>query len=157
MLKQIIFTAFVFFFIVFTAAHNKKKSVEQLKNFGEQNSYEFIMKTRNLNQCYDFELAFPKSKYLKEIGNLKDELFFIDAYGRATKNFQIDSLNLYLENFPKGNYKGKVLEIIDIISWQKARTDNTLMSYQNYIKKFPQGKAVKYAREAIFILKQKKN
>lgn len=140
-------------FTFFLLAQDAGVSGEYLSGLGDKKSYKLVVKEKSVVYCETFLEAFPKSKYRKRVNELYDEVYYIDAYDVATKAFELGMLELYLEKFSDGMYRSKAEEALDIISWQKAKTTNTLPAYEAYIKRFPEGRALPLAKKAIASLK----
>lgn len=122
---------------------------EQLSSLGDKKSYKLVVKENNVEYCETFLRAFPESKYRKKVTVLYDKVYYIKAYDLATKDFELSMLEEYLTIFPKGVYREKAAEALDIISWQKAKSENTVPAYEAYIKAFPQGRALPLANKAL--------
>lgn len=134
-------------------AQNVGVSGEYLSGLGDKKSYKLVVKEKSVDYCETFLEAFPKSKYRKKIKVLYDQLFYIEAYDEATKTFELDLLDAYLNDFPNGAYRDKAEEALDIISWQKAKSTNTLPSYEAYITRFTNGRAVPLAKKELVKLR----
>lgn len=130
-------------------AQNPELSPEYLSGLGDKKSYKLVLKDNSIEHCESFLEAYPKSKYKKKVNLLYDKLSYIAAYDKATKTFELNELTAYLEKFPNGIYKSKAEETIDIMSWQKAKAKNTSEAIQEYIDKFPQGRAVPLAKKLL--------
>ncbi len=126
---------------------------EYLSSLGDKKSYKLIVKENNVTSCETFLKAFPESKYRKKVNTLYDKVYYIEAYDLATREFDLTMLEAYLTKFPKGHYREKTEEALDIISWQKAKTENSIPGYENYIQKFPKGRAMSLANKALKALK----
>lgn len=138
---------------VFVFAQTTGVSGEYLSSLGDKKSYKLVLKESNVKYCETFLRAFPESKYRKKVTTLYDKVYYIEAYDLATKNFDLSVLEGYLTKFPKGDYRAKAEEALDIISWQKAKSKNTIPAYQEYIKNYPKGRALTLAEKALSILK----
>ena len=130
-------------------AQNIDITPEYLSGLGDKKSYKLVLKENSVQYCETFLEAYPKSKYKKKVNLLYDKLFYIAAYDTATKTFELNGLREYLKKFPNGIYKSKAEETIDIMSWQKAKAKNTREAIQEYIDKFPQGRAVPLAKKLL--------
>ncbi len=126
---------------------------EYLSSLGDKKSYKLVQKEQGVEICETFLQAFPESKYRKKVYAIYDMRYYIEAYDVATKTFDLDKLESYLEEFTIGEYRVKAEEAIDIISFQKAKSENTIEAYEDYLKKFPEGRASAMAQKAIVTLK----
>lgn len=138
---------------VFVFAQSAEVTGEYLSSLGDKKSYKLVVKENNVEYCETFLRAFPESKYRKKVNVLYDKVYYIDAYDLATKDFDLSMLEDYLTKFPEGIYRIKAEEALDIISWQKAKSKNTIPAYEAYLEKFPNGKAVPLAKKALEGLK----
>lgn len=154
MIKKILGIICISLFSLALAAQDTKINEEYLATIGDKKSYKLIVKEREADYCANFLTTFPKSKYKPKVLSLYDELYYIEAYDIATKTFDVSGLKNYLVKFPEGKYRDKAGEAIDIISWQKARSENTCIAYETYLENFPQGKAVPLAKDALEKLKR---
>ncbi len=134
---------------VFVFAQDAAVTGEYLSSLGDKKSYKLVQKEENAAICDTFLHAFPESKYRKKVAIIYDMRYYIEAYDVATKTFDLSSLEGYLTKFPKGDYRLKAEEALDIISWQKAKSKNTIPGYQDYIKKYPKGRALPLAKKAL--------
>jgi len=137
----------------FVFAQSEGVTGEYLSSLGDKKSYKLIVKENNVSSCETFLRAFPESKYQKKVNTLYDKVYYIEAYDLATKDFDLTMLEAYLTKFPKGLYRVKAEEALDIISWQKAKSTDSIPAYEDYLEKFPQGRAVPLAKKAIQALK----
>ncbi len=153
MTKKILSLLFVSLFALALAAQGVKVDGEYLANLGDKKSYKFVVKERNADYCATYLTTFSESKYKAKVAELYDELFYIAAYDKATATFDVSDLETYLVKFANGKYREKAGEAVDIISWQKARSENTVLAYKGYINDFPKGKAVSLAKKAVAELK----
>lgn len=153
MLKRIITLLLASLIGVFVLAQGADVTGEQLSSLGDKKSYKLVVKENNVKYCETFLRAFPESKYRKKVTNLYDKVYYIEAYDLATKNFDLSMLEDYLKKFSEGMYRVKAEEALDIISWQKAKSKNTIPAYQEYIDKFPNGRALTLAKKALGALK----
>lgn len=134
---------------VFVLAQDVDVTGEQLSSLGDKKSYKLVVKENSVTYCETFLRAFPESRYRKKVNVLYDKVFYIEAYDKATKDFDLRMLSSYLEKFPEGLYRTKAEEALDIISWQKAKSKHTIPAYNEYIKNFPNGRALTLAQKAL--------
>lgn len=134
---------------VFVLAQERNVTGEQLSSLGDKKSYKLVVKASSVQYCETFLKAFPESRYRKKVNVLYDKVFYIEAYDLATKAFDLEMLNAYLAKFPRGLYRAKAEEALDIISWQKAKSKNTIPAYNAYISTFPNGRALPLAKKAL--------
>lgn len=149
MLKRKITLFIALLISAFALAQAEKITGEYLSSLGDKKSYKLIVKENNIASCETFLRAFPESKYRKKVNVMYDKVFYIEAYDLATKDFKLSMLEDYLTKFPEGLYRVKAEEALDIISWQKAKNENTIPAYKDYLKKFPNGRAVTLANKAL--------
>lgn len=128
--------------------------VETLQVLGESKAVEYLEKSKNTADCDLFLKTFPKSSYTDEVLGLKEQFLFIHSYDEATRTFETQLLEDYLQQYPKGKYANQVKDAIDIISWQKAHNKNTVEALNEYVAKFPNGKAIKLAQKMLAKLQQ---
>lgn len=134
---------------MFVFAQSTGVTGEYLSSLGDKKSYKLVVKQNNVNYCETFLNAFPESKYRKKVNVIYDKVYYIEAYDLATRTFDLSMLEGYLTKFPEGLYRVKSEEALDIISWQKAKSENTIPAYKHYIETFPNGRAVSLARKAL--------
>lgn len=80
--------------------------------------------------------------------------YFIKAHALAANDFKDSLLKQYLKLYPEGEFIKKAKSTIDICAWQNACYKNTLEAYQDYLNKFPEGKAIEIAQKKIVLLKE---
>ncbi|MBI9068251.1 MAG: hypothetical protein JEZ09_13235 [Salinivirgaceae bacterium] len=85
---------------------------------------------------------------------IDEKQLFIKAHSFAANEFNDSLLIEYIHLFPEGMYIEKALNSLDICAWQNACYKNTLEAYQEYINKFPKGKAVTLAAKKIKTIKE---
>lgn len=129
-------------------------TAEYFSDLGDKHSYKFVVEENNSDYCALFLTTFPDSKYRNKVNALYDQLYYINAFDKATSTFELSDLKAYLVKFPEGEHREKAGEAIDIISYQKAKSDNTIEAYQDYLKEFPNGRARDLAQKSIEVLKQ---
>ena len=149
MFKNILILLFVSLYCLVSTAQTTVLTGEQLSSLGDKKSYKLVVKENNVKYCETFLRAFPESKYRKKVASLYDKVYYIKAYDLATKEFDLTMLESYLTKFSEGLYRVKAQEALDIISWQKAKSNNTISAYQDYIKNFPEGRALSLAKKAL--------
>lgn len=108
-----------------------------------------IEKSPTQAKCDAFILNYPQSSKLDAVNTAKEELIFIQAYDAAVGDSNLIFLERYLTQFPNGDYRLKAEKTLDVVSWQKARCAGTQTAYQDYLSKFPNGAAVKLAKEKV--------
>lgn len=115
----------------------------------ERHLFKLIKKAATIDKCDMFLANYSNSAHTKEVKDKLEELMFIQAYDAAVRDYNTLLLEEYLSDHPKGKFAEKARKNIEIISWQKARIDNTKESYQEYLNKFPQGAASELAKEKL--------
>lgn len=108
-----------------------------------------VQKNQEIRLCDIYIDHYPKGKYVNEVSQLKEKLFFIEAYNMAASQFTDTALRNYLLLYPQGVYRQKAIDAIEIAAWQKARFNHTAASYQEYLNQYPEGKAAKLAKEKL--------
>jgi hypothetical protein len=111
--------------------------------------YKEVLESQEIRLCDIYTDHYPKGKYTKQVSELKEKLFFIEAYNIAASQFTDTALQNYLLLYPQGIYRQKALDAIEIAAWQKARFNHTAKSYQEYLNQYPEGKAAKLAKEKL--------
>lgn len=119
----------------------------------EKKLYKAITLNEELRLCDLYLKAYPDGKNIASVNAIKEKLFFIEAYNIAAAQFSDTALRNYLKLYPEGNYVDKANDAIEIAAWQKARYDNTVNSYKDYLNQYPNGKAAQMAKEKIATLK----
>lgn len=115
----------------------------------ERKLYKLIRKSATVEKCDMFLANYPQSLHVTEVKKKLEELMFIQAYDAAVRDYNTLLLEEYLSDHPEGKYAEKARKNIEIISWQKARIENTIESYQEYLTKFPNGTAAEFAKDKI--------
>ncbi|MGE4288978.1 MAG: hypothetical protein AB7E36_09830 [Salinivirgaceae bacterium] len=111
--------------------------------------YKELCERQEIRLCDIYTDHYPKGKYTNQVNQLKEKLFFIEAYNIAASQFTDTALQNYLLLYPQGIYRQKALDAIEIAAWQKARFNHTAKSYQEYLNQYPEGKAAKLAKEKL--------
>lgn len=83
---------------------------------------------------------------------INEEEYFINAHAFAANEYNDSLLKEYVELFPEGKFVEKAIVNIDICAWQNARYENTTEAYESYLKNYPKGKAVKFAKQQLSLL-----
>lgn len=108
-----------------------------------------VLESQEIRLCDIYTDHYPKGKYTQQVSELKEKLFFIEAYNIAASQFTDTALQNYLLLYPQGIYRQKAMDAIEIAAWQKARFNHTAESYQDYLNQYPEGKAAKLAKEKL--------
>ncbi len=115
----------------------------------EEALLEMIQENPSVKKCEIFLANYDKSKALKKVMNKKEEMIFSEAYLAAVKEYDVTKLESYLNMYDSAKYEVKAEKTIEIISWQMARLNNTIDSYQDYLAKFPDSEAAKEAAQRL--------
>ena len=83
--------------------------------------------------------------------NEKD--YFVKAHAMAANSFNDSLLKQYMKIYPDGEYVEKAGKTIDVCAWQNAHFKNSIESYEQYLKQFPEGKAASLAKAKLLALK----
>ncbi len=115
--------------------------------------YKIITERNEIRLCDIYIDHYPQGQFIDLVNQTKEKLFFIEAYNIAASQFTDTALRNYLLLYPSGTYKDKALDAIEIAAWQKAKYENTIKSYQEYLNQYPTGKAASLAKEKMAGLK----
>ena len=118
----------------------------------EKSFYKLIKTHPSAKKCELFVANNPNSKYVSEVSSILEEQVFISAYDNAVANYSLNGLENYLASYPDGKYAAKANKTIDIVSWQKAKSQDTMEAYNGYLEKFPNGEAVSLAKNKVAML-----
>lgn len=118
----------------------------------EKSFYKLIKAQPSLKKCELFIANNSNSKYVAEVAKLLEEQTYISAYDMAVESYSLKGLENYLSKYPQGEFVAKASKTIDIISWQKAKSQNTMEAYNAYLLKFPNGEAVSLAKNKVAML-----
>ncbi|MEN8138530.1 MAG: hypothetical protein ABFR62_08855 [Bacteroidota bacterium] len=149
MQKKLLIFVLSISFITTIIAQNIEINKEYFLSIGETESFEYVNRSKEIKHCELYLETFLESKYKDDVTKIYDKAFYIEAYDVATTKFEVDSLQLYLQKFPNGKYQRKAEMAVDIISWQKAKAENTPESIKAYLEKFPNGRAAKIAQKEL--------
>ena len=113
----------------------------------DENAWQKAKKNGSIAAYYNYLKKYPDGKYANTAtANIK--VLDKEAYENAVSEGTQQSLNYYLFHYPRGEYrdivKRKLDEKIEYDVYMHARNHNYIEDYEDYIKKYPQGK---YASE----------
>lgn len=110
--------------------------------------------TPSIESCRLFLTSYPESSKNKFVADKLEELIYIKAYDEAVAQYNLTGLRNYLEKYPEGQFAQNAAKTVDIVSWQMAKTEDTLEAYNAYLQEFPDGEAVQLARQKVAMLQK---
>lgn len=111
-----------------------------------------IVSSASLAKCEAYLKTYPDGKKAEIIKETLEELRFIEAYDAAVGENNLKLMEKYLTDFPEGLYVEKAENTVDVVSWQHAKSIGTQEAYNNYLTRFPNGEAVKLAKEKVAMI-----
>ena len=140
-----------------------KKQVKVIELKVENDTYQKIKNSKDINALEGFLIRYPKSVHSMKVKSDLQSLIQILSqqsenvlYQTAIQQNSIALLGKYLEKYPKGKYVKEVqnalLDIsktIETTQWTDAVKYNTIDAYQAFILKYPASKYLKQAKNNI--------
>jgi len=140
-----------------------KKQVKVIELKVENDTYQKIKNSKDINALEGFLIRYPKSVHSMKVKSDLQTLIQIllqqsenILYQTAIQQNSIALLGKYLEKYPKGKYVKEVqnalLDIsktIETTQWTDAVKYNTIDAYQAFILKYPASKYLKQAKNNI--------
>jgi len=140
-----------------------KKQVKVIELKVENDTYQKIKNSKDINVLEGFLIRYPKSVHSMKVKSDLQSLIQILSqqsenvlYQTAIQQNSIALLGKYLEKYPKGKYVKEVqnalLDIsktIETTQWTDAVKYNTIDAYQAFILKYPASKYLKQAKNNI--------
>jgi hypothetical protein len=108
----------------------------------------------SIDKCLAYLEHYPAGKYLTEVNIILEEQRFISAFDAAVGTYNLAQLKSYIQLYPQGQYAEKASKTIDIVSWQKAKSQNTMEAYNTYLENFPNGEAASLAKSRMAMLEE---
>ncbi len=118
----------------------------------EKDLFKEVNERKEIRLCDIYVDNYPDGKNIDEVNKLKEQYLFIEAYNIAASQFSDTALRNYLKLYPNGAFKQKAFDAIEIAAWQKARYENTVDAYQEYLNNYPTGKAASMAKEKMAVI-----
>lgn len=119
----------------------------------EKKLYKEIANCEEIRLCDIYLKHYVNGKYTENVKKIKEKQLFTQAYNLAASQFSDTALRNYIKQYPQGIYLEKAKDAIEIALWQKACSENTALSYKEYLENYPNGKAAKMAKNKIAELK----
>jgi hypothetical protein len=111
-----------------------------------------IERSPSINACQLFLSAYPQSARSVDVSQKLEELIYIKAYDEAVAQYNLSGLRNYIEKYPDGQFAHNAAKTVDIVTWQRAKSEDTLEAYNAYLLEFPNGEAVGLARQKVAML-----
>ncbi|MFB6320722.1 hypothetical protein [Saccharicrinis sp. FJH54] len=118
----------------------------------EKKFKKLIDNSPSVKKCELYLANYPEGKNAVLVKDVLEKEVFISAYDNAVGNFNLEGLNAYLSSYPNGRFAAKASKTIDIVSWQKAKSQDTMEAYNTYLEQFPNGEAVSLAKSRMAML-----
>jgi outer membrane protein assembly factor BamD (BamD/ComL family) len=119
----------------------------KMNELSELEHWNQAKEANNTAAFYGYLDRYPNGKYSSE-AKTKIDSWDDSAYNKAIADGSQNALNYYLNNYPRGKYRdiirSKLSEQEEYDTYMYAKNHNYLEDYENYLRKYPNGK---YASE----------
>ena len=103
----------------------------------EQSNYEKACKEGTLAALNEYLSMYPKGKYIQDVKSRISEIEKKnekDMYDYACRVETLQAYDAYLKKYPRGRYAQEARgRVEDMELWKRAKSDNTIAAYRNYL------------------------